>query len=420
VRSIEYSIFIMGVLCTGTAAPAWELWSDPNTERSADLDLAGKWTSLASHAPDDPILYPKQDSLSEFLRLRLGLDCQWQEGIDSRIAYEQRAHWYSDASAGTTGLLATGVPPPYRITQPDWQIDDHTDKSAYHHEIDRAFVNVQQPWGNIIVGRQAIGLGRGVLFSAVDMFSPFSPVEVDREWRRGVDAVRMEYELSDTSSAEVLGVFGQTWEQSALLTRIRGFVGNMDGELLLGKRANDTILGGVASATVADAEVHAELSIIDTPEEQTHDLAGNEHQALMAVLGTSYTFDIGNGLTVLGEYLYNGLGVKDATDINARLLDPAFRTRVLRGDMQTLSRQALALNLSYPLDPSVGASLLILQNPADGSGLAVPGLSWDINADARLLASLYLPWGEHSSAGQLQSTYGHTPLSLFIQVGIYR
>lgn len=418
--NVKYIIILVGLLYAGTPAPAWELWSDPNTERSVDLDAAGKWTSLASHAPDDPILYPEQDSIGQFLRLRLGLDCHWHEDIDSRIAYEQRAHWYSDASASATSLLATDFPPPYRITQLDWQIDDHTDKSAYHHEIDRAFVNVQRSWGNIILGRQAVGLGRGVLFSAVDMFSPFSPAEIDREWRRGVDGARMEYELSDTSSAEVMGVFGETWEQSALLTRIRGYVGNVDGELLLGKRANDLFLGSAASATVADAEIHAELTVIDTAEKQVHDFAGNDHQTLMAVFGSSYTFDLGNGLTVLGEYLYNGLGVKDATDINTRLLDPSFQTRVLRGDMQTVSQQALALNLSYPLDTAMGAALLILQNPADASGLAIPNLSWDINTDTRFLASLYLPWGEESSNGQLQSTYGNTPLSLFLQVGIYR
>ena len=384
------------------------------------MDLAGKWTTLASHAPDDPILYPERDSLAQFLRLRLGLDCHWQEGVDSRIAYEQRAHWYSDATAGSANLLANGAPPPYRITGLDWQIDDHTDKSAYHHEIDRGFVMIQRPWGNVSVGRQAIGLGRGVLFSAVDMFSPFSPVEVDREWRRGVDAARLEYTLTDTSSAELLGVFGETWEQSALLARIRGYVGAVDGEFLLGKRANDTLFGASASASVGDAEVHAELSVIDTPEQQTHDFLGNDHQAMMAVLGSSYTFDLGNGLTVLGEYLYNGLGVKHATDLNMRLLDPNFQERVLRGDMQVVSQQALALNLSYPVDPSVGASLLLLQNPVDASGLAIPNLSWDINADTRLLASVYLPWGEESSNGQLQSAYGNTPLSLFIQVGVYR
>lgn len=417
---LKHTILLLGLLRAGMPALAWELWSDPNSRRSADLDMAGKWTSLASHAPHDPILYPERDNLSQFLRLRLGLDCQWHEEVNSRIAYEQRAHWYSDPSAGTTNVLATGAPPPYRITEMDCQITEHADKSGYWHEIDRAFVNVQRPWGNISAGRQAVGLGRGVLFSTVDMFSPFSPVEVDREWRRGVDALRLEYTLTDTSSAEVLGIFGETWEQSALLTRIRGYVGNVDGELLLGKRANDTVLGSVASATVGDAEVHAELSVIDTPEEQVHDFAGNDHQALMAMIGCSYTFDIGNGFTLLGEYLYNGLGVKDAADINARLLDPDFQTRVLRGDMQVIAQQALAVNMSYPIDPSLGASLLLLQHPADASGMAIPNLSWDMNTNTRLLASVYLPWGADSSGGQFQSTYGHTPLTLFVQMGIYR
>ena len=35
-----------------------------------------------------------------------------------------------------------------------------------------------------------------MLFGAVDLFSPFSPLEADREWRRGVDAIRADVKLA--------------------------------------------------------------------------------------------------------------------------------------------------------------------------------------------------------------------------------
>jgi hypothetical protein len=51
------------------------------------------------------------------------------------------------------------------------------------HEIDRANAQVHLRRADLTIGRQAIGWGRGVMFTSVDLFAPFSPLEVDREWR---------------------------------------------------------------------------------------------------------------------------------------------------------------------------------------------------------------------------------------------
>jgi hypothetical protein len=152
--------------------------------------------------------------------------------MNTELAYEQRASMTSkDAGAAGTGILPSGGKAPYRIGQLDWELAEDDDTFIYRHEVDRALVALHPDWGEVIMGRQAIGLGRGVLFGAVDVFSPFSPAEVDREWRRGVDAARVEYRISDTSSAEVLAAFGENWDDSALLGRFRGYIGNIDGEL---------------------------------------------------------------------------------------------------------------------------------------------------------------------------------------------
>ncbi len=398
-----------------------ELWSAEDGETSVSLDTALKWTSLLSHAPDDPQLFPEPDSGAALSRLRLGLSATHSEWMNSEIAYEQRLRLTS-GDAGIAfggGILRSQAKAPYRIWQLDWEIEEGS-TSSYRHELDRALVALHPGWGEVTLGRQAIGLGRGVLFGAVDVFSPFSPLEVDREWRRGVDSVRIERRVSDTSSVEVLGAFGESWDESAILGRARGYVGNVDGELIIGKRAEDVMYAGTMSTTVADAEVHLELAMFDTPEAQPEGgLFGNEHLVGKAVLGASYTFDVGDGLTLLGEYHYSGFGIEDMADAVSRLADPIFQERFLRGDMQILGQHAIAVQSSYPINDIWTGSLLILPSPVDGSGIAAPSLSCSCTQDISLLLSCFIPWGAGPSNGQLNSEYGATPTSFFCQMSIY-
>jgi hypothetical protein len=416
--------FLSPVICIWlitSPSKAIDLYSSQDGERSISLDISGKLTSLASHAPEDNILYPKQDSLTEFFRLRFGLNATYNDWINGNFAYEQSARWLSDKAAAGAGssFLPSQVKAPYRLTQLDWEITE-TDTFLYRHEIDRALVAMHPKWGQVIIGRQGIGLGRGTIFSAVDIFAPFSPLEVDREWRRGVDAIRIERNITSTSSVELIGAFGQTWEQSVLLGRARGYFGNMDGEVLFGKRAEDTMLAGVASAAVSDAEVHSELAFFHTPERQPESgLFCNRHEVVKFVLGSSYTFNIGNGLTWLTEYHYSGFGLKNIEDISTELKKREFLERIVRGDTQILGRQAIASQLSYPFRIDLNGSLLILQSPQDGSGVVSPSFIWDFSQHSSIVGSLFVPWGDRPSSGILKSEYGGTPISLFLQLRSY-
>ena len=401
---------------------AIELWSDREGQRTIGLDISGKWSSLASHAPHDSILFQERDSLTELFRLRLGLNVQYYDWATGELAYEQRAKWLSDkAAAGTSSnILPSEAKAPYRIRQLDWLITEDKEAFFYNHEIDRALIALHPDWGEVSFGRQAIGLGRGTIFNAVDVFTPFAPLEIDREWRRGVDAVRIERHISDTSSVELIGTFGETWEQSALLGRARGYLGDIDAELIFGKRAEDIMLGGTVSGTISDAEAHAELAFFNTPESQPDGgLSGNDHQVGKLVLGSSYTFNIGNGLTLLGEYHYSGFGLKNIDDASFHLIDPDFRERLLRGDFQLLGREALASQILYPFNDELNGSVLVLQSPQDGSGVVSPSLIWDFSQNGSLLGSIFIPWGDEPSSGQIKSEYGSTPLSLFLQLRVY-
>ena len=403
-----------------SSAPAFELWSDPDGRRT-DLDVAVKWTSLTRHPPDDPLLYPPGTTWTELARLRLGLTSQHSDRLSTQIAYEQAFRWQSKAGTVAGGVLPPTADVPFRIKPLQWHVTDPSAQQLHEHEIDRLLAAYHADWGDITVGRQALGLGRGVVFSALDLFVPFSPLDVDREWRRGVDALRLERRVTDTSSVELLGVFGETWEQSALLARARGYVAAWDADVIFGKRADDTLIGTSLSAPWGGAEVHGEVTYFHTPEAQPDGGAfGRSHSAIKAVAGTSYTFNWRNGVTVLGEFHYNGLGVRDIAASAAQIADPQFVTRLQRGDMQILSQQALALQVSHPLGLTLSTGLLVLQSPSDGSGLLAPSLVWDIGDTGRILTSVYVPWGDEPMAGQLQSEYGGTPLSLFVQGAWYR
>jgi hypothetical protein len=418
------------VLCRSGSAV--ELWSDEEG-RTGTLRITGKMTSLTSHLPDDPFLYPQDWSQTLLGRLRLGLEVTHSEAMNSELAYEQRARWTS-TGAGVSAIgsfLPSEARIPFRLTSLDWEIAGDQD-FAYRHDLDRAFVALhpQRPkgqetvtssagWSEITIGRQAIGLGRGVLFSAVDVFAPFSPLEVDREWRPGVDALRAEYRLSDTSSTELLGVGGASWDQSALLGRVRGYVGEVDGSLIFGKHAEDFMVGSVFSATVKGAEVHGELAVFDTPEAWPGTLWGTDHLVTKTVVGGSYTFDLENGLTVLAEHHYNGFGVENIEDALVQLQSRDYRERFLRGDAQILGRQAVAVQLSYPFDDALNGSLLLLASPCDGSGVASPTLRLDLTDHLTVLGSLFVPWGPGPAGGRLESEYGATPVSLFLQANLY-
>jgi len=386
-----------------TPAFAIDIRTDKEGHNEVSLDIALKASALLSYAPDDPILYPERTTGIGLFRARFSLRTGHDEWMNTELAYEQRARLTSeDTGAAGAGILPSGGEAPYRIGQLDWELARDDDTFMYRHEIDRALIALHPDWGEFTIGRQAIGLGRGVLFGAVDVFSPFSPAEVDREWRRGVDAARIEYRISDTTSAEVLAAFGENWDDSALLGRLRGYIGNIDGELIFGKRAEDIMYAGTMSAVVRDAEVHVELAAFDTPEKHPDGgLFGNDRLIGKAVAGASYTFNVGNGLTLIGEYHYSGFGVEEIEDATPRLLlDLDFQERFLRGDSQILGQHAVAAQWSYPFSNVLGGGLLFLMSPV-------------------LIVSGFVPWGEKPSGGILGSEYGSSPVSLFLQLSAY-
>jgi hypothetical protein len=364
-----------------------------------------------------PELFPERDSATSFWRARFEPTVHVGSSLTVAMAYEQRLRAFTqEPGLAGGGILPGDTPAPFRIRQLDWAIREHSGL-AWRHEIDRAYLAWKLPAANITVGRQAIGWGRGVMFGAVDLFSPFSPLEADREWRRGVDAVRAEVPIGDRVSIEGVAAFGESVDDSAFAGRLRGYAGNMDLELVGGRRGRDLFSGVTSSAAVGDAEVHGEAVVFQARDETS--APATNRVVAKAVAGASRRFGIGPGILVFAEYHYSGFGVRRPEDIIGRLLDPVFLGRLLRGDTQILGRHAVAVSLSSELSPEWALGGQWLHSPVDGSGIAAPTATVSFGDKASLIMNVYVPYGRVPRGMVLQSEYGANGVSGFVQLRIY-
>jgi hypothetical protein len=380
------------------------------------LRTAIKSSLLPFRAPDAPELFPEGVGVESLSRFRLEPGVRVGRNASFEVAYEHRVRYASTPAALTTiGILPSDVAAPFRIWPLDWRLSQSSD-ATWHHEIDRANARVHAGVADITVGRQAIGWGRGVMFGAVDLFSPFSPLEADREWRRGVDAARADVKLTDRSSIDIVGAFESTWDRSAVAARARGYAGSIDVEVMAGRRAGDLFGGVTTSAAVGDAEIHGELAAFRVPQ----DLPPSDSRVVWkAVVGGSYRFPIGSGILAYGEYHYSGFGATRPEFIVPMLLTPSFRERYLRGDTQILSRHAIAVLLMYEETTESTLSGQWIHNPLDHSGVVVPGVTVTVSDQLSVLGTIYVPYGRPPQGLVLRSEYGASALAGLIQLRVY-
>lgn len=425
-RRLLAALLALGAALATAPSPARarDLFESDDGEHRLTLrsSLKGSW--LLSFPADDPMFVEEPGGAALF-RLRFELGANLSEYVTAQIAYEHRALAASQSGIGF-GLLPAASAPPFRLSALDWAIVDDAPAFQHRHEIDRAFVSLHLPFLELTVGRQAIGLGRGVMFSAIDLFAPFAPAEIDREWRRGVDAVHAELRVPELSalSADFIAVLGNVdsgeLESWSMLGRIRAMIGDVDGEILIGRRGEDEVVGGALSATIADAEVHGELALFGTSGAGVDGgFLGTRGVVAKGLIGASYVFDVWRGLRVVAEYHYSGFGIENVGESPAILLDPAFQQRFLRGDSQILGRHALALSLSAELFDDFSGATSWLQSPVDGSGMITTGFTWVQSDMVTLLLNVIVPYGAPPEGGVPRSEWGSSPITVFLQARLY-
>ena len=376
--------------------------------------------------------------------VRLEGKARWKELLEVELAY-QAGVLVASSPAFTGGASLSGAFTGPAGAGPQRRLADFpgtlysTAGLRVDQNLDRLSARLSLKFADLVVGRQVLSWGTGRFWNPTDLLSPFSPTEIDREVRRGIDAVRVTAPLSTTSQLEVLWFPRRAGAENGGAVRAQVNLFGYDVSLSAAKYVNDLVAGADFSGDVGPVGVHGEaaytwaLTGLGDPDPSVP--VGVGERALRAVIGADVRPT--EKLAVSAEYYFNGFGAKDPSGYLAALSSP----RAQRGEIFGAGRHYAGVAASYGVSELLTAQLLALVNLQDPSVQLVPVVEYWFEQSVILRAGGFIPLGrapdpsalrgltgadvttqefqDAASTLGLRSEYGVTSFGVLAQVGVY-
>jgi len=279
---------------------------------------------------------------------------------------------------------------------------DEDSGHIWYHRLDRLFISYNPEWGNIRVGRQAVTWGNGLLFNPMDLFNPFSPADVERDYKIGDDMLSLEI-YSGQGALQLLYVPRRnpesekiSWNHSSLAGKYHFMTGNLEFDLMAGYHYGDIVTGLGLSGYLGNAawRMSGVVTLLDN--ESTDREAGSGTDGYLAMVANLDYSWIWGGKNFYGflEFYHNSL-LENNYAVDA--FTPAVSERIARGELHTLGNTYLAANLQFEAHPLVNFFLTGINNLADPSGILQPRVIYDAKEDFRITVGADLYWGKRGS-----------------------
>jgi len=277
--------------------------------------------------------------------------------------------------------------------------------SVWRQRLYRGWLGLETDGAAVRFGRQRIAWGTGKFWNPTDVLNPYQPLSVERDERRGVDALYARRALGELSQAELAWAPDTLWAGQSLLARLKSHAGEYDASLMGGKVAGSSgswIVGGDFAGNLLDGTLHGEWS---------YTALGARTPYWKADLGYDYVFPTETRFyplrdaSVVAEYFHNGAGELDTSRYDF--------SRVLSGRDVTVAQDYAGLSYGKDLRPLLRLELLLIQNLDDGSQFFSPDLQWNA------LANLYLTAGLQRFGGPKRSELGRPANLAFLQTQYY-
>lgn len=326
----------------------------------------------------------------------------------------------SDTAPGNT--LLQGVPPPRWLPLRARLAD--RDRFQVIAEVDWLYLAWQSGPVTVTVGRQPISLGRAKVWRPEDLLAGFSLTEVDTEYKRGVDAFRLDWSIGEQRTVRLFASPGEIQidrdveasrtGSAALLQMVLGGAG---GELgaILGWVRGDLVAGIDGAVPVGSFDVHAEATAtrltddsLPAPGFASGDVRGKA--AVGMTLHPSPTLILGP------ELLYNGFGTAKIGDRPDLVGSP----RIPLGEQTTLGVLYCAATGEWKPSSMWTIGGLALFNTTDQSALLSLSVRTSIASNANAEIGGYLPVGRPPDAetGEPVTEYGLYPGFLYFKLKV--
>ncbi len=382
--------------------------------------------------PDNP-----GDGMSQTL-LRLTVGGRPADWLSYEIHGVQSLSFSTMVDAGMQGAAffgTQGVDTRYQSLDAAWDWAEEEDVQA-RLWLDRCNFKIALPFADVTVGRQAITFGKAYFWNPLDVFLAFDPRQFDRDYKAGVDALRIDVPLGDFSGINLVGVLGRrlsvfgtyrdegalnaSWYGSALLARAYTNLLEWDLAVQGGKVYGGYQVGGAASGEIWEIAVRMEAAYLFAVDSDSFPwplpFAGADEieNHLTAVIGVGHRFE--NTLHLEAEYLYNGAG--DADNLLAGMI------RMQAGGSFHMGEHLLGVVATYEILPILNGSLAWIFSCSDQSSLVQPGLSLSVSDEAEFLFGAMIglgarPKGSSPLTLDLKSEFGAYPNIYYMEFKFY-
>lgn len=274
------------------------------------------------------------------------------------------------------------------LTRPLKEDDDHT----VYHRLDRFNLTYSSNRGTLRIGRQALTWGNGLLFNPMDIFNPFAPTTVQRDYKVGEDMLHTQLPVGN---GEIQMLYlprrdpetGDVADDTSSLAGKGHFpLGTMEFDLMAARHFNDIILGVGASGYLGGAAWRWDMTYTQLDDARSH------HDYWQVVMNIDYAWQWGGkNMYGLFEFYHNGLG--ENRDYGRALSDPTISQQITRGERFTLGQTYLAGQLQLEIHPLLLTNVTTIVNIADPSAIFQPQFMWDVATNFQLILGASLNWG---------------------------
>jgi hypothetical protein len=389
---LSLSVILILILTLSLASPspasARELWASADGETAWEAGGTLKEQVLGAWFRDLPF-FQEDAGLRATSRLRLDTAFHWKS-LDLDAAYEFRFTAMTAGFEGTAGLGLGSTAARPRL----WDAPSHSSPGCLvEHDIDRLSISFAAGAADIRIGRQAVSWGSAWFWKPTDRFGPFSPLDVDPDVKRGVDAVRAEVFFGARSSLDMVATFERDPDDPDRDFRIHGGArfrtgfARYDLALSLARfqmaREGNWMIGAEFTGEIGQIGIRGEAAVNVMEDSRAWDIE--------VVLGADHRFK--SKTTLAGELFYNGYGTARPAGYAAFLFDRIRGERLARGEAFHVGRWYAGIAVSQEAHPLVTVNVSVIANLQDPSAMLVGGLQWSMAQDARLSAGLMVPVG---------------------------
>ena len=258
-------------------------------------------------------------------------------------------------------------------------IDEDEGHVAYHR-LDRLALSLFPDWGMVRVGRQAVTWGNGLLFNPMDLFNPFSPTDIERDYKVGDDMISTQFSAQGMGELQFLYVprrnpiSGEVeWEQSSLAGKLHFFRDTVEFDIMAAEHYRDAVLGLGSAGYLGDAAWRLDGTWISSDSD-------DGYVSMVANMDYSWVW-LNRNCYGFVEFFLNGLSHNNYSNFYG---DSELASRIEWGELYTLGRTYLSGHIRLELHPLFNVYITVIENLADPSGAIQPRAVWDIAEDMQI------------------------------------